>query len=156
VRARIVRDRRSGGQEVITVSDENGKRPQVALVRDGAEQSDSDDGFVLVSDYIMGRLSVAERCVVERRLAEDPKFKEMAVPLMVGWDMPVPDEVSEGGSGGTRIDLPPHVAHPVGVRPAPWYEVLPMSWILRVGLTAAAALGAIGWLIVFFVRHQGQ
>jgi hypothetical protein len=31
-----------------------------------------------------------------------------------------------------------------------------MSWILRVGLTAAAALGAIGWLIVFFVRHQGQ
>jgi hypothetical protein len=141
---------------VITVSDENGKRPQVAFVRDGTEQSDCDDGFVLVADYVMGKLSVAERRVVERRLTEDPKFREMAVPLMVGWVMPVPDEVSEGGSGGTRIDLPPHVAHPVGVRPAPWYEVLPMSWILRVGLTAAAALGAIGWLIVFFVRHQGQ
>jgi hypothetical protein len=141
---------------VIAVSDENDKRPQVALVRDGAEQSDCDDGFVLISDYVMGKLSVAERCVVERRLAEDPKFREMAVPLMVGWDMPIPGEVPEGGSEGTWEDPPSRVAYPVGVRPAPWYEVLPMSWILRAGLTAAAALGAIGWLIVFFVRHQCQ
>jgi hypothetical protein len=128
----------------------------VALVREGAEQSDSDGGLVLVSDYVMGKLSLVERRVVERRLTEDPKFREMAMPLMVGWDMPIPDEMPEGGSARTRDDLPVHVAHPVGVRPAPWYEVLPFSWILRVGLTAAAALGAIGWVIVFLIRHHGQ
>jgi hypothetical protein len=141
---------------VIAVSDEKGRRPQVALVRDGAEQSEGDDGFVLVSDYVMGKLSVAERRVVERRLTEDPKFREMAVPLMVGWDMPNPDDMPGDGSAGTRDNLPAYVVNPPGMRPAPWCEVLPMSWLLRVGLTAVAALGAIGWVIVFLIRHQGQ
>jgi hypothetical protein len=143
---------------VIAVSDEKGRRPQVALVRDGAEQSEGDDGFVLVSDYMMGKLSVAERRVVERRLTEDPKFREMAVPLMVGWDMPNPDDMTGGGSTGTREDLPVYVACPVGVgvQPAPWYEVIPMSWIVRVGLGACAAVAAIGWLIMFLVHHHGQ
>jgi hypothetical protein len=155
VREPIVRDRRSGALEVSAVSEENDRRPQVALVRDGAEQSDSDSGFVLVSDYVMGKLSVAKRRLVERRLTEDLKFREMAVPLIVGWNMPIPDEIPQGGSVGGLEDPPARVGHPVGVRPAPWYAVLPMSWILRIGFTAAAGVGAIGWLIVVLFRHHG-
>jgi hypothetical protein len=40
------------------------------------------------------------------------------------------------------------------VDPAPWYEVLPPSWILRVGLTAALAIATAAWIIVALLRHS--
>jgi hypothetical protein len=38
----------------------------------------------------------------------------------------------------------------------PWYEVVPLSWVLGMGLRIAAAIGAGAWFILFLVRHHGS
>lgn len=93
-------------------------------------------------------------------LANDGGDRVATAPNGVAWtDLCQRIEAEGGDLGDDRSsDAPDRQADielPDDVTPAPWYEVLPLSWLLRVGLTAAAALATAGWIIAFVIRHRG-
>lgn len=162
---------------------EKDARGTLSLVSADTDREERDD-YALVTDFVMGVLTPAERGRVEQRLERDPAFSRMAARIIATWRSPAfdaalardgadklattPNEVAwtdlchrvetEGGELGddrksVGSDRAADIELPDEVAPTPWYEVLPPSWIVRVGLTAAAALAAAGWIVVSLVGH---
>jgi hypothetical protein len=142
-------------------------------IRPADTASGSDADLAVITDYLAGELEPGEVAVVERRLRVDEGFGRRVEPLMAAWRLTEPVAIRPSmGDRRAFADLwgSLHDAsqqgcgkHAPSLRiegsarqtlPAPWWEVLPASWLLRTSVLGAAAITALGWLT--YVVRKGQ